>query len=72
MKSTVLNAMIDEVHSTAAISARAKENIRMQAQRYQRGSLSLQKRKANPMHGSSVITPKRTGAVSTRKRSWAQ
>src|SRR5260370_902377 len=38
---------IDHVDSTTAISARAKE-IRMQAQRYQRGSLSLLKRKSQP------------------------
>jgi integrase len=48
MKSTDLNSVIDEVHSTAAISAHAKEKIRMQAQRYQRGSLSLLKRKSKP------------------------
>ena len=39
---------IEDVHSTAAISAHAKEIIRMQAQRYQRGSLSLLKRKSQP------------------------
>lgn len=37
-----------EVDSTEAISARAKEKIRMQATRYQRGSLSLVKRKSQP------------------------
>jgi integrase len=36
------------VDSEEAISALAKENIRMQAQRYQRGSLSLLKRKSKP------------------------
>jgi len=34
------------VDSTEAISARAKEKIRMQAQRYQRGSLTIMKRKS--------------------------
>src|SRR5580698_2139286 len=48
MKSTALNSTVDKVDSTAAISAHAKENIRMQAQRYQRGSLSLLKRKSKP------------------------
>ena len=38
----------DAVDSTQAISALAKEIIRMQAPRYQRGSLSLQKRKSQP------------------------
>ena len=36
------------VDSTQAISARAKENIRMQAQRYQQGSLTIMKRKSQP------------------------
>jgi len=36
------------VNSTQAISALAKEKIRMQTQRYQRGSLSLVKRKSKP------------------------
>ena len=48
MKSTAPDCAIDKIHSTAAISAHAKENIRMQAQRYQRGSLSLLKRKSQP------------------------
>lgn len=48
MKSTGLNSTVEKVNSTEAISARAKENIRMQAQRYQRGSLSLLKRKSKP------------------------
>jgi hypothetical protein len=48
MKSTALNPAVDKVDFTTAISARAKENIRMQAQRYQRGSLSLLKRKSQP------------------------
>jgi integrase len=48
MKSTAPNSEADKLHSTAAISAHAKENIRMQARRYQRGSLSLQKRKRQP------------------------
>jgi integrase len=38
----------ERVNSTAAISAFSKENIRMKAQRYQRGSLSLRKRKSLP------------------------
>ena len=37
-----------DVDSSQAISARAKEKIRMQAQRYQRGSLSILKRKSQP------------------------
>jgi hypothetical protein len=48
MKSTILNSSVEEIHSTGAISAHAKEKIRMQAQRYQRGSLSLLKRKSKP------------------------
>lgn len=48
MKFTAPGCALDKIHSTAAISARAKENIRMQAQRYQRGSLSLLKRKSQP------------------------
>ena len=48
MKSTAPDCAIDNIDSTTAISARAKENIRMQAQRYQRGSLSLLKRKSQP------------------------
>lgn len=36
------------VDSTEAISALAKEKIRMQAQRFQRGSLSILKRKSQP------------------------
>lgn len=36
------------VDSSLAISARAKEKIRMKAQRYQRGSLSILKRKRQP------------------------
>ena len=38
----------EPVDSKQAISAPAKENIRMQAQRYQRGSLNLLKRKSQP------------------------
>jgi integrase len=38
----------DHVDSSTAISALSKENIRMKAQRYQRGSLSLRKRKSLP------------------------
>ena len=45
---TRLTSAVEKVHSTTAISAHAKENIRMQAQRYQRGSLSLLKRKSQP------------------------
>ena len=44
---SALGASADvNVDSVAAVSARARENIRMQAQRYQRGSLSLLKRKS--------------------------
>lgn len=42
------NPALERVNSTAAISALAKEKIRMQTQRYQRGSLSLLKRKSKP------------------------
>src|SRR6201998_538780 len=38
----------EALNSRIAISARAKEKIRMQAQRYQRGSLSILKRKLQP------------------------
>jgi integrase len=38
----------EPIDSSAAISALAKETIRMRAQRYQRGSLSLMKRKSLP------------------------
>lgn len=38
----------ERLKSTAAISALSKEKIRMKAQRYQRGSLSLRKRKSLP------------------------
>lgn len=48
MKPVPFNLEPDRLNSTAAISARAKEIIRMQAQRYQRGSLSLLKRKSQP------------------------
>jgi integrase len=48
MKFTDLNPAVEEVHSTEAISAHAKEKIRMHAQRYQRGCLSLLKRKSKP------------------------
>src|ERR1700722_3440425 len=41
-------AISKPVNSHTAISARAKEKIRMQAQRYQRGSLSILKRKCQP------------------------
>lgn len=41
----VSNPVVD---STEAISALAKEKIRMQAQRYQRGSLTILKRKSQP------------------------
>lgn len=38
----------ERISSTAAISALSKEKLQMEAQRYQRGSLSLQKRKSLP------------------------
>ncbi|MHB1838968.1 MAG: tyrosine-type recombinase/integrase [Acidobacteriaceae bacterium] len=38
----------NDVNSTTAISAPHKEKLRMKAQRYQRGSLSLRKRKSLP------------------------
>jgi len=48
MTALPISSAADDVDSTPAISARAKEIIRMQAQRYQRGSLSLLKRKSQP------------------------
>ena len=48
MTTSLFNSRPDQVDSSTAISARAKEIIRMQAQRYQRGSLSLLKRKSQP------------------------
>jgi hypothetical protein len=48
MTSSGLTTTLQNVDSSAAISAHAKEKIRMQAQRYQRGSLSLVKRKSQP------------------------
>jgi integrase len=42
------NSAVVDVDSSIAISAHAKEKIRMQAQRYQRGSLSIMKRKSQP------------------------
>src|ERR1039458_7205325 len=48
MTTSLLNSRPDQVDSSTAISARAKEIIHMQAQRYQRGSLSLMKRKSQP------------------------
>jgi len=37
-----------EVNSSSAISALSKEKLRMKAQKYQRGSLALRKRKRQP------------------------
>jgi integrase len=64
---------IEDVNSTAAISAHAKEKIRMQAQRYQRGSLSLVKRRSKPdtwvfryyveQHGRRVYKKQIVGTV---------
>lgn len=48
MNDAALTSANEDIDSTTAISARAKEIIRMQAQRYQRGSLSLLKRKSQP------------------------
>jgi hypothetical protein len=48
MTSIRLSSPANDIDSTTAISARAKETICMQAQRYQRGSLSLLKRKSQP------------------------
>jgi hypothetical protein len=48
MTCIVLTPEIEDVHSTPAISAPAKERFRMQTQRYQRGSLSVMKRKSLP------------------------
>ncbi len=48
MNNVALTSANRDIDSVIAISARAKEIIRMQAQRYQRGSLSLLKRKSQP------------------------
>lgn len=48
MMQFTFNPGAEPVNSTAAISALAKEKFRMQTQRYQRGSLSLVKRKSKP------------------------
>jgi integrase len=48
MTTALLTSGPDEVDSSTAISARAKEIIRMQAQRYQRGSLTIMKRTSQP------------------------
>ena len=48
MNTLILTTVTGDVDSTTAISALAKEKIRMQAHRYQRGSLSLLKRKSQP------------------------
>jgi len=48
MTSSPLISLPNDVDSSTAISAHAKEKIRMQAQRYQRGSLSIMKRKSQP------------------------
>ncbi len=48
MTSSALSTAPSVVDSSQAISASAKEKIRMQAQRYQRGSLSILKRKSQP------------------------
>jgi integrase len=48
MIDTSKSAAAPDIDSMSAISARAKETIRMQAQRYQRGSLTLLKRKSQP------------------------
>lgn len=48
MTECLLTSSPNDLDSTTAISAHAKEKIRMQAQRYQRGSLSIMKRKSLP------------------------
>src|ERR1035437_2208387 len=48
MNTAILTSPIDGVNSTTAISAHAKEIVRMQAQRYQQGSLSLLKHTSQP------------------------
>jgi hypothetical protein len=48
MTAQLLTSAVEAVHSSTAISALANEKIRMQAHRYQRGSLSLLKRKSQP------------------------
>ena len=48
MTTPILTSAVNGVDSSTAISARAKEIIRMQAQRYQQGSLSILKHKSQP------------------------
>jgi hypothetical protein len=48
VKQISTKAQGEQVNSTEAIGAPAKEKIRMKAQRYERGSLSLRKRKNLP------------------------
>ncbi len=48
MTTSIVPIDIQPLDSSTAISARAKEKIRMQAQRYQRGSLTIMKRKSQP------------------------
>jgi integrase len=48
MNAAIFPSPIDGVNSTTAISAHAKEIVRMQAQRYQQGSLSILKHKSQP------------------------
>ncbi len=48
MTTIITNPKDEAVHSTSAISALSKEKLRMKAQRYQRGSLRLRKRKSLP------------------------
>ena len=48
MSSIVASTAALAVNSPVAISALAKEKIRMQAQRYQKGSLKIVKRKSQP------------------------
>lgn len=43
-----LTSSVEHLDSSTAISAPAKESFRMQTQRYQRGSLSIMKRKSQP------------------------
>ncbi len=48
MTRTEVTCDIEDVNSSTAISALSKEKLRMKAQRYQRGSLRLRKRKSLP------------------------
>jgi hypothetical protein len=69
MTTALLTSGPDEVDSSTAISARAKEIIRMQAQRYQRGSLTIMKRTSQPDAWVFRYYAEEGGAGPTKRRS---